>query len=306
LRAVDELRAYLDTLFGHAAVGQWIEVRCRLADGRMAPEFFPVAARELAAARIERHGRHADVYVGCAPRTRRSGRKESVGPVGALWADCDDAAASERARAWEPAPTMIVRSGTTGARHFYWRLYAPLPPPRAELANLRLAKSIGADRCHDAGRILRPPGTWNFKHQPPREVTLEQHAHSRTVRVADVLAAAVEIDADVVERSWSRQPRDPGDDRLLSIAPPEYVRVLLGVSPGRDGKVGCPFHSDERPSLHVYASAARGWSCFSCGRGGSIYDLAAGLWELETRGRDFLRVRRRLLDAFNRDLGRSL
>jgi DNA primase len=121
-----------------------------------------------------------------------------------------------------------------------------------------------------------------------------------------VLAAAIEIDTATVERSWSRRPRDAGNDLLLRLEPREYVAALLGVTPGRNGKVPCPFHSDERPSLHVYGSAARGWCCFSCGRGGSVYDLAAGLWGLETRGNDFLRVRRRLLDIFDRDLSRSL
>jgi len=40
--------------------------------------------------------------------------------------------------------------------------------------------------------------------------------------------------------------------------------------------------------------------CFSahCRRGGSIYDLAAVLWRLDTRGHDFLELRRRLLRAF--------
>jgi DNA primase len=64
--------------------------------------------------------------------------------------------------------------------------------------------------------------------------------------------------------------------------------------------VPCPFHLDERPSLHVYATADRGWTCFSCRRGGSVYDLAAALWGLKTRGRDFVEVRERLLDRYGR------
>jgi hypothetical protein len=304
---VDELSAYLDTLFTGAEAGHWIELRRRLPDGRMAPEFFSVASTALAAAEIRKHGRAVDVYIGCAPRTRKSGRKEAVAPVHALWVDCDEPEASERARAWEPAPTMVVRSGSAGAGHFYWRLAAPLPPQEAELANLRLARSVGADdRCYDAGRILRPPSTWNHKCEPARRVVLEHHDLHRAVQVDALLAQAMQIDASVVDRSWSRQRREAGNDPLLRIAPREYVSVLLGVTPGRNGKVPCPFHSDERPSLHVYGAAARGWSCYSCGRGGSVYDLAAGVWGMETRGRDFLRLRRRLLETFNRDLSRSL
>lgn len=34
--------------------------------------------------------------------------------------------------------------------------------------------------------------------------------------------------------------------------------------------------------------------CFSCRRGTSAYDLTGPLWGLETRGRDFIELRRRL------------
>ena len=63
-------------------------------------------------------------------------------------------------------------------------------------------------------------------------------------------------------------------------------------------------HDDRTPSLHVYEDAARGWYCFGCGRGGSIYDLAALLWltgqprDQKLRGRDFLLVRQRLAEMF--------
>jgi hypothetical protein len=47
-----------------------------------------------------------------------------------------------------------------------------------------------------------------------------------------------------------------------------------GLTAGRDGKVSCPFHGQDRsPSLHVYEDPAAGWYCFGCGRGGSIFDL---------------------------------
>jgi hypothetical protein len=58
------------------------------------------------------------------------------------------------------------------------------------------------------------------------------------------------------------------------------------------------------PSLHVYAAPERGWCCYSCRRGGSIYDLAAELWGVGTRGREFLELRRRLLEAFAIEVGR--
>jgi hypothetical protein len=302
---VDELRAYLETLFGAAPRQEWIELRRRVQDG-MVPEFWPVQARETAARRLLGHSRRTDVYVGCAPRTRRSGRHDAIALVHALWVDCDRVGASERAASWDPAPTMIVSSGTEGATHCYWRLHEPVSPHQAETANLRLALSVGADRnCHDAGRILRAPTTLNYKHAPPAPVRLERLATGRLLTLDAVLQNAANLEV-AFERHERRPRRDVRTDVLLQIDPPEYVAVLLGATPGRNAKVRCPFHDDERPSLHVYRTADRGWWCYSCRRGGSIYDLAAALWDLETRGRDFLRLRRQLLATFERDQGRAL
>lgn len=49
----------------------------------------------------------------------------------------------------------------------------------------------------------------------------------------------------------------------------------VGLRPGRNGFVRCPFHPDERaPSLKVYGDARRGWHCFGCGKGGTVIDFA--------------------------------
>jgi DNA primase len=97
-----------------------------------------------------------------------------------------------------------------------------------------------------------------------------------------------------------------GPLRAVTPGPAQAVVLiadLLGVRPGRDGKVPCPFHTDVRPSLHAYPTGARGWCCFSCRRGGTIYDLAAGIWGLQTKGRDFVEVRQRLSALYARELG---
>jgi hypothetical protein len=123
---------------------------------------------------------------------------------------------------------------------------------------------------------------------------------------ADVLRNAPDVDLVRIDRRWNRQPeRDATGDPLLAIPPAVYVSELLRVRshPGR--KVSCPFHTDERPSLHIYVTPQRGWACFSCGRGGSIYDLAAATWGIGTRGRDFLELRRRLSATFAAELAQS-
>jgi hypothetical protein len=83
-------------------------------------------------------------------------------------------------------------------------------------------------------------------------------------------------------------------DRLLSIPPPVYFERLTGLRVGRSGKLHCLFHDDRSPSLHVYREPERGWYCFGCQRGGSVYDLGALLLGRGTRGRDFVELRREL------------
>jgi len=69
------------------------------------------------------------------------------------------------------------------------------------------------------------------------------------------------------------------------------VQGLTGQAVGRSRKVRCPLHDDDTPSLHVYAEADQGWFCFGCGRGGTVYDLAAALWGRELRGGGFAALR---------------
>jgi len=83
-------------------------------------------------------------------------------------------------------------------------------------------------------------------------------------------------------------------DLLRLVPPPVYFERLTGVRVGRSGKVRCLFHDDRVPSLHVFREPGRGWYCFGCGRGGSIYDLAALLSGRSTRGSDFRELRREL------------
>jgi hypothetical protein len=308
LRVVHPSDAYLETLFADVPAAHLVEVRWRSEHHQMRSEFFPVGIRGAAAARLRELARSTDAYVGCAPRTRRAGTRDAIGPVPVLWVDCDGELASARVRAWSPPPTMVVSSGSPGCLHAYWRLAMPLEPRAAELANLRLAKAVGADaRCYDAARILRPAGTFNHKSGTPLPVALDCRDASARLEADSVLAAAPILDAQGIERRWdARAERDGRGDPLLRIAPRVYVAALLGRSPARNGKVCCPFHEDERPSLHVYREPNRGWCCYSCGRGGSVYDLAAALWGLQTRGGDFIRLRRRLLDTLGLDRGRSL
>jgi hypothetical protein len=301
------LVTYLQALAGRAPATSFLELRHRVGEQALRAEFVPVREHDLAATAIRSGASERDVYIGCAPRTRRSGTKRDIDQVWVLWAECDGAAAARAATAHRPEPSIVIASGSGPNLHAYWPLREPLSPREAELANLRLAHAFGSDAaCYDAARILRPPDTWNHKRHPPTRVTAVRLRSGVAFEAADVIARTPSIDGARVERRWAdRGQRAVPDDPLLRIVPAVYVSHLLGVRVRGGHKTRCPFHTDERPSLHVYSTPARGWSCFSCGRGGSIYDLAAEVWGTGTRGREFIELRSRLTERFAAELHRA-
>src|SRR4051812_29833365 len=94
---------FLAALASEAHAGELIELRYRLDDGRRMGQVFerPSRLRGLATRAIAL-GRRTDVYVGCAPRTRRHGGRDAVARAFALWADCDGAEAVAALESFEP------------------------------------------------------------------------------------------------------------------------------------------------------------------------------------------------------------
>jgi hypothetical protein len=248
-----ELEAYLRMLAGRERGSSFFELRHRVGSGTMAAEFFSINDRRALVAAIEQRAALTDVYIGCAPRCRRSGTKRDVARVWVLWAECDGVAAARAAACYDPEPAVVVNSGSGANVHAYWPLREPLSPMEAERANLRLAHAIGADHaCFDVGRILRPPGSWNYKHDPPAQVTTVLLKPELRFSAACVLREAAPIDDRALDRRWSnRGASEIRRDSLLQVEPHVYVSELLDVHARPGGKVHCPFHSDERPSLHV-------------------------------------------------------
>ena len=292
---------FLAALAGCAGRGELLELRYRLEDRQRMGQVFdrPDRLRGLAT-RALALGRRTDVYVGCAPRTRRHGGRDAIDRAFVLWADCDGEDAVAALREFEPAPSIVIGSGTGSNCHVYWPLTEPLGRDEVERANRRLAHALGADRASaDVARILRVPGTLSWKHKPPTAVNAIRLDTVRLVSAADVAGSLPDPPAPAPVRATIVPVSHRGDDPLLAIAPEVYVRRLLGVDVPRHRKVPCPFHEDRHASLHVYETAERGWYCFgACRRGGTIYDLAAPLYGYTARGDDFLRLRAELRRLF--------
>src|SRR4051794_41801670 len=122
------MEAYFGVVVGRADNGEFIEVRRRTGRG-MASEFFSVEEPELASAHVLAHARRTDVYVGCAPRTRRSGTKDAVGQVWTLWAECDGEESVRRLRRVRPPPAPGLASASGRDSHAHSAPGSP-PPPR--------------------------------------------------------------------------------------------------------------------------------------------------------------------------------
>ncbi|MHB8492640.1 MAG: CHC2 zinc finger domain-containing protein, partial [Solirubrobacteraceae bacterium] len=200
--------------------------------------------------------------------------------------------AATAALASVPTPSVLLASGTRSHRHAYWSLTDSLDPDALHDGNTRLAIALGADAgavCSPA-TILRPAGTLNHKRSPARRVELL--AYERRVRYEPTELVGALPAAQAPARSYvATSPRS--DDPLASVAPAVYFKALTGLTVPRSGKVPCPLHDDGTPSCHVYPTAARGWYCYGCDRGGDAYTLAAALWGLDPRT-DFLTLRERL------------
>lgn len=292
---------FLAALAGPHGTHELIELRYRLEDGvRMGRLFEPHAHVRGLATRAIALGRRTDVYVGCAPRVRRHGGRDAVQRSHMLWVDCDGKSAVDALRAFDPAPSIVIASGSGTNCHAYWSLTEPLARDELERGNRRLAHAVGADPASaDAARILRVPGTKNFKHEPPTRVDALRLDVDRRHSAADVIGALAGPPTPAAPSPGRAVIGANGGDPLLSIPPDVYVRRLLGVDVPRHRKVVCPFHEDRHPSLHVYATPERGWYCYGrCRRGGTIYDLAAPLYGYTDRGDDFLRLRAELRRLF--------
>lgn len=298
-----DLLSYLQMLAGSAQRSQFFDMRYLTSGGVMRQQFVSVLRVHQLARRITGLACGADVYVGVALRERAHGGKSAIGGSHLLYIECDDAHAKDRLDSFAHPPTMQIASGTPGHLHLYWWLNERVANVQVESANRRLALELKGDPgCFDIARILRPPETFNHKHDPPRAVSLlgwRKDARYTLEQLTDGLPddpdpRAPEHPDDVTRRAGSSVL----DRELLAIPADRYVRVLAGLAPNKAGKILCPFHRESDASLQLYPDGS--FYCYGsrCRKGGTIYDFAAGLWGIGTRDRDFLELRQRLASIF--------
>jgi hypothetical protein len=108
-----------------------------------------------------------DVAIGMTVRGMRNGKADGVVRGNVLWADID----GDRSKldSFPLRPHLIVESGTPGHLHAYWALPESLdltdPDERRSFASGLdgVQRHTGSDNVRDLARIMRMPGTLNWK-----------------------------------------------------------------------------------------------------------------------------------------------
>jgi hypothetical protein len=157
-------------------------------------DFVPVVQGKFAVHRIDRFiqetaARRMAAFFGVALRTQaamkdRKGDATHCQTLTALFVDADfkilgEAETRRRLAEFPIPPSIIINSG--GGLHPYWLLRTPLDLqrdyPGAQSILRRLAKGV-ADvvdvSVSEPARVLRVPGSLNFKYDDPRVVVVEQ------------------------------------------------------------------------------------------------------------------------------------
>ena len=295
------LLAYLWLLAGARPNGHYFDIRSIDRSGRMGVEqhFVPALQAHVAAAVITDRAPERDVYVGVALRTTdRHGGKRAIDGSHLVFIDCDTPGARATLRDFPHPPTVEIASGAEGHVHAYWRLDRTETAEKVERANRRLAARLDGDRASvDVARILRPPESRNHKCDPPTPVELIAYRPSARYSIEELTAGLGDADtANTRAAVIASAARDELDAQLRAISAQRYAFALAGLRANRAGKIACPFHNDDTPSLQLYPGGT--FYCFGCRRGGTIYDFAAALWQIQPRGAGFIALRERLAAQF--------
>lgn len=132
-----------------------------------------------------------------------------------------------------PSPSAVVGSG--GGLHVYWINKTALPPadwqPWADALKAVALKHMGADFFDavctgDSARILRVPGTWNRKKDPPRPVELLELQETDYDFEVDLSSLRS------VDTAGTRLPRPSSDDALTGAPLDVFAGTTIDLGAG--------------------------------------------------------------------------
>jgi hypothetical protein len=159
----EQAQQFLDVLFEE---GDVIEFRVRSNDQKGATQTWLSKSKAMTfcekALPIHKHNKK-HVWVGIAPRTAVNSTVPAVCRV--LWVDIDGISLDDLNDRLHvtglPSPTMVIDSGN--GYHVYWKLQSAATPDEIRTYAKGVHEVLGGDVTHDPTRVMRLPGTWNFK-----------------------------------------------------------------------------------------------------------------------------------------------
>ncbi len=252
-----------------------IEVRTFRPDGKPGPRFWSADPAEAARRALALPG-PLNVFYGVNLRCDRGGKKAHVTRINGLYADLDfkhfatgEEGAWAMLRSFPIRPTWVIHSGN--GLHAYWDFDAPLgitgpdDPTIGRVEGLlsRLYAHLGGiDSVQDISRVLRFPGSFNAKGDPPLPVTIARHHPDARYTLADfeaLLPAPAPAPPPAAAAAHPPPAHDtPTLDQLrdmLRCIPPQgdykdhWLRILAAVHSAYPGPEGIAVCEEWSPGL---------------------------------------------------------
>ena len=152
----------------------------------------------------------------------------NVAHIRAHYVDLDNLSASanmQRAAASQPAPWFAVQS-SAGKYHVYWPVAAYRDNDRFTTVQRKLRQVFDGDRnVIDAARVLRVPGTYNWKYGQPQLVTVSAlGGYGQSITVESLEAALINV--QVID-GGAGERRELGDADYAAPSLPCRERAFL-------------------------------------------------------------------------------
>jgi hypothetical protein len=227
------LRVQLACIGGHEPGSSYFELRPLTRDMEPAErdrDWVPVRQVDEAMRLIFEQGARLNAYIGVAPRVREGGKAKDVERLWNLWADLDGRDALHRLADFRPLPSLVIGTGSPDHGCAYWSLRDPISPNWAQRGCRRLALRLGGDiAATDPARILRPAGTLNHKHNPPREVVCERLE-------LDVFTFGEVVGGLPDTHHYRERPRPPAERQVVGDASSALAVLARTVADAPEGK----------------------------------------------------------------------
>lgn len=180
-----------------------------------------------------------DVYFSVHPSIRIKGpnkraTKEEIEAINCVYADFDlkdfensKGLIAEHIKRLKPPPSVVIDSG--GGYHCYWLLEEPFvlsTELKMEIAS-DIQKNwvvyVGGDLAvHDLARVMRVPGTYNYKYGNPKPVQVMHESYSKTYTLAGLQECLPQTDRHRGEKTYTVpkpvQPNDLSFQEIVDLA----------------------------------------------------------------------------------------